>query len=92
MYILYTFYIDINSSIAFINLNILDCVDQSISTSCFNCYGDTSNEEFVKNEQKSYNSVVNDENQSHRVILFGHSFNKGHTLVYDIPILFKMAK
>lgn len=90
---MYPFYIDINSSIVFINLNILDYVDQSISTSCFNCYEDTSNEEFVRNEQKSYNSVVNeDENQSHRSILFGHSFHKGHTLVYDIPILFKMAK
>lgn len=63
-------------------------------SSCFNCKGQSniSNEEFVKNEQKYYGITNNDGNQSDQLMLFGYSFHKGHSLVYDIPLLFKIAK
>jgi len=68
-------------------------IDQSTMSSCFNCHGDVSNKDFVGNEQ-NFNSTLpsEDENQSHCSTLFGYSFNKGHTLLYDIPLLFKIAK
>lgn len=65
-------------------------------SSCFNCKGglNVSNEEFVKSEQEKHNSITsnNNKDQCDQSILFNHSFNKGHSLVYDLPILFKMAK
>lgn len=71
-------------------------IDQSMSSSsCFNCKGRTniSNEEFVRNEQNYNSFIINDEiDQYDRCTLFGYSFHNGHSLVYDIPILFKMAK
>ncbi|XP_025409386.1 protein MMS22-like, partial [Sipha flava] len=69
--------------------------DQSPSSFCFNCKGrpNVSNEQFVRSEL-NYNFTINDDgNQSsERITLFGHSFHKGHSLVYDIPILFRIAK
>lgn len=65
------------------------------SSLCFNCKGQSniSNEEFVRSEQKSIDSTIcDDENQSDQSLLFGYSFHKGHSLVYDVPLLFKMAK
>ncbi|XP_060866553.1 protein MMS22-like [Metopolophium dirhodum] len=62
---------------------------------CFNCKGrpNISNERFVRSEQNFNNSILNDdENQSDRYVFFGNSFHKGNSLVYDIPILFRMAK
>jgi len=71
-------------------------IDQStMSFNCFNCKGrpNISNEQFVRSEQNFNISImINDENQSDRYVLFGNSFHKGNSLVYDIPILFKMAK
>lgn len=66
-----------------------------MSLNCFNCKGrpNISNEQFVRSEQNFNDSVMNsDENQSDRFILFGNSFHKGNSFVYDIPILFRMAK
>lgn len=52
-----------------------------------------SNEQFVEREKIYNDSVTFDsENQSDHLILFGYSFHKGHSLVYDIPLLFRMAK
>lgn len=77
---------------------ILCCVLIDLTTmslNCFNCKGrpNISNEQFVRSEQ-NFNDLVmnNDENQSDRFILFGNSFHKGNSFVYDIPILFRMAK
>lgn len=67
----------------------------TMSFNCFNCKGrpNISNEQFVRSEQNINISIMNnDENQSDRYVLFGNSFHKGNSLVYDIPILFKMAK
>ncbi|XP_022169090.1 protein MMS22-like isoform X2 [Myzus persicae] len=67
----------------------------TMSFNCFNCKGrpNISNEQFIRSEQNFNNSVINnDENQSDRYVLFGNSFHKGNSLVYDIPILFRMAK
>lgn len=65
-------------------------------SSCFNCKGrsNISNKDFVKSEQEKHNSITSDNNEKQydRSILFNHSFNKGHSLVYDLPILFRMAK
>lgn len=70
-------------------------VDLSTSTSCFNCKGqlNVSNKQLVEREKIYLNSTTFDcENQSDHLILFGYSFHKGHSLVYDIPLLFRMAK
>jgi len=71
-------------------------IDQTtMSFNCFNCKGrpNISNEQFVRSEQNFNNSVINnDENQSCHFVLFGNSFHKGNSFVYDIPILFRMAK
>jgi len=66
-----------------------------MSFNCFNCKGqlNISNERFVRSEQNFNSYILNDdENQSDRFVLFGNSFHKGNSLVYDIPILFRMAK
>lgn len=64
--------------------------------SCFNCKGrsNVTNEEFVRSEREKHDSITNDNNkdQHDRSILFNYSFHKGHSLVYDMPILFRMAK
>jgi len=63
--------------------------------SCFNCYGPSkmSNDVFLRSEQNFNNLITNDDqNKSDHSFLFGYSFHKGHSLIYDIPILFKMAK
>lgn len=71
-------------------------IDQStMPFNCFNCKGrpNISNKQFVKNEQNFNSSVINDdENQSDRYVFFGYSFHKGNSLMYDMPILFRMAK
>lgn len=75
--------------------NVVWPIDLSTLSLCFNCKGQSniSNQEFIKNEQNFINSsTFADNNQSDQSMLFGHSFNKGHSLVYDLPILFRMAK
>ncbi|XP_050425464.1 protein MMS22-like [Adelges cooleyi] len=60
---------------------------------CFDCKIRT-NKYFIKTEQKfiTLDADENVDDQSDSTTLFGHFFHKGQSIVYDLPVLFKMAK